>query len=178
MAEVVGKVPVRTESKGAPAVSGRGWYPFENLRREIDRLFEDFDSGFWGGAAKRSLFEFAPFGRLQAVANVPAVDIVQKDGGYEITVELPGIDEKSVDVTLADGGLTIKAEKKDEKKEEKKDYYLSERRYGAFERYFAIPEGVDTGRISANFRNGVLTVALPKSADAQKQEKKILVKAA
>ncbi len=175
MAEAVSKLPVKDETKGTPSAHGRPWYPFEGLRREIDRLFEDFDMGFWRGPSRRSVFEFAPFGRLQA--GTPAVDIVEKEGAYEITAELPGIDEKNIEVKLTNGGLTIRGEKKEEKEEKKKDYYLSERRFGAFERYFATPEGVDTAKISASFKNGVLTVSLPKTAEAQKQEKKITVKA-
>lgn len=164
------KLPVKNESKNVPVAAGRGWYPFGNLRREIDRLFEDFDGGFWGT-------RFAPFA-APAKLSVPPVDIAEKDGTYEITAELPGMDEKNVEVKLANGGLTIKGEKKEEKEEKRKDYHLSERSYGAFERYFALPDGIDTDKISASFKNGVLTVTLPKTAEAQKKEKKIDVKSA
>lgn len=176
MADTGTKLAVKGETKIAPP-TGRTWYPFDNLRREVDKLFEDFDGGFWRMPARRSLFDFAPFGRTQTGAGVPAVDIAEKEGAYEITAELPGIDEKNVEVSLANGGLTIKGEKKIEKEEKKKDYFLSERRYGSFERYFTVPEGVDTDKISAEFKNGVLKVTLPKTAEAQKQEKKIAVKA-
>jgi HSP20 family protein len=88
------------------------------------------------------------------------------------------MDEKNIEVNVVNGGLTIKGEKKDEKEEKNKDYYVSERRYGAFERYFRLPEGVDSDKIEANFRKGVLTVTLPKTAAAQKPAKKIDVKAA
>lgn len=171
------KVPVKNEPNGMPPAQGRTWYPFENLRREVDRLFEDFDGDFWRAPMRRSLFEFAPFGRLQIAARAPAVDIAEKEMAYEITVELPGLDEKHVDVTYANGGLTIKGEKKEEKEEKRKNFYLSERRFGTFERYFAVPEGVDADKIAAGFKNGVLTVTLPKTVEAQKQEKKIAVKA-
>ena len=79
---------------------------------------------------------------------------------------------------LADDVLTIKGEKKEEKEEKKKDYYVSERRFGSFQRSFTVPAGVDTDKIEANFKNGVLTVSLPKSAQAQKNEKKIEIKKA
>ena len=88
------------------------------------------------------------------------------------------MDEKNIEVKVADGGLTIKGEKKEEKEEKKKDYYLSERRFGSFERYFRLPEGVDADKIEASFKKGVLTVTLPKKAEAQKPVKKIDVKAA
>ena len=101
----------------------------------------------------------------------------ETDKAYEITAELPGIDEKNVEVSLADGGITIKGEKKEETEEKKKDYYVSERRYGSFDRYFTLPEGVDANKIEASFKNGVLKVTLPKTAEAQKPAKKIEVKA-
>ncbi len=79
--------------------------------------------------------------------------------------------------SLANGALTIKGEKKEEKEEKGKDYYLSERRYGSFARSFAVPEGVDIDKIEATFSKGVLTIKMPKTAEAQKNEKKIEVKA-
>lgn len=177
MTDAIGKVPVKSEGKTGVPAAAHAWYPFDTLRREIDRLFEDFDGGMFR-RSQRSLFDFAPFGRARNAVHGPAVDIAEKAGAFEITAELPGIDEKNVEVTVANGGLTIRGEKKEEKEEEKKDYFMSERRYGSFERFFAIPEGVDADRIAANFKNGVLTVSLPKTAAAQKQEKKIPVKAA
>ena len=109
---------------------------------------------------------------------MPAVDVAETDKAYEITAELPGMDEKNIEVKFADGVLTIKGEKKDEKEEKKKDYYLSERSYGSFQRSFQVPDGVDTDKIEATFKNGILTVVLPKSTEAQKATKKIDVKAA
>jgi HSP20 family protein len=172
------KLPVKTEQKPASAAL-RPWRPFENLRREIDRLFDDFDGGLWRSPFGRSFFDVQPFGRREmAWAATPAVDVAETDKAYEITAELPGIDEKNIEVKLADGALTIKGEKREEKEEKKKDYYLSERSYGSFQRSFQVPEGVDTDKIEASFKKGVLTVTLPKSAEAQKAAKKIDVKAA
>jgi HSP20 family protein len=88
------------------------------------------------------------------------------------------MDEKNIEVKLANGGLTIKGEKQEEKEEKEKEYYLHERHFGSFERCFRVPEGVDTSKIEATFKKGVLTVTLPKSPEAQKAEKKIEVKAA
>lgn len=86
------------------------------------------------------------------------------------------MDEKDVEVTCSNGGLLIKGEKKEESEEKKKDYFLTERRYGAFERYFTIPDGVDANKITADFKKGVLTVTLPKTAEAKSQQRKIPVK--
>jgi HSP20 family protein len=151
--------------------------PFAGLRREIDRLFEDFDRDFWGLPFRRSVFE--PFWRRElSWKGTPAVDITESDKAYEITAELPGMDERNIEVKLANGGVVIKAEKQEEKEEKERDYYLHERRFGSFERCFRVPEGVDTDKIEAAFKKGVLTVTLPKSPEAQKAEKKIEVKVA
>ncbi len=175
MAEAT-KLPVKTEkSTSTPQV----WQPFESLRREIDRLFDDFDGGFFRSPFRRSLLNFAPFaGRQISWPTVPAVDFTDTEKAYEVTAELPGIDEKNVEVKVANGVLTIKGEKQEEKEEKKKDYYLRERNFGSFERAFQVPEGVDTDKIEASFKKGVLTVILPKKPEAQKTAKKIEVKAA
>ena len=109
---------------------------------------------------------------------VPAVDVVEKDNAYEVTAELPGMDEKDIEVKLANGGLTIKGEKQEEKEEKRKDYHVHERTFGSFERYFTVPEWVDRDKIEASFKKGVLTVTFPKKPEAIKPEKKIEVKAA
>jgi len=176
MAEI-SKVPVKTEksSSGAPQI----WQPFDSLRREVNRLFDDFDGGFWRRPLVSSLFDIAPFRRPDVTfASAPAVDVAETDKAYEITAELPGLDEKNVEVKVANGILTIKGEKQDEKEEKKKDYYMRERTFGSFQRSFELPDGVDSDKIEANFKKGVLSVTLPKSTEAQKAEKKIAVKAA
>ena len=177
MAESASSLPAKTEEKkGVPAPQARR--PFETLRREVERLFEDFDRGFLAPSFRRSMFEVAPFEREPSWAAAPAVDIVDKGTAYEVTAELPGLDEKNIEVNLVGGSLLIKGEKQEEKEEKKKDYYLHERQYGSFERRFGLPEGVDTDKIEANFKKGVLTVTLPKTAEAQKPAKKIDVKTA
>lgn len=172
------KLPVQSE-KSAPAPRGGGWTSFENLRREIDQLFDEFHPFDWRVPSTRSLFGF-DMPRLHRAdwAIAPAADIVEKEKEYEITAELPGIDEKNIEVKLANHTLTIKAEKQDNKEEKAKDYYLSERRYGSFQRSFTVPEGVDTSAIEASFAKGVLTLRLPKTEEARKAERKIAVKAA
>ena len=117
-------------------------------------------------------------GQVKIIARPGYIERGESDKAYEITAELPGMDEKDIEVNVANGALTIKGEKKEEKEEKQKDYYVSERRYGSFERYFELPDGVDAGKIEAAFKNGVLRVTLPKTAEAQKPAKKIEVKAA
>jgi HSP20 family protein len=181
MAEAATKLPVKTEEKKTEKKTSalQAWQPFESLRREVDRLFDEFHRGFWRLPSQRSLFDVTPFFRREwSFAATPAVDIVEKADAYELTAELPGMDDKDIEVKFANGGLTIKGEKQEEKEEKKKDYYLHERRFGSFERYLRVPEGVDTDKIEASFKKGVLTVTLPKKPEAQKPEKKIAVKAA
>jgi len=182
MAEQEGRVPVKPGEKGAERTpSTEIWQPFQNLRQEIDRLFEDFGAGFWRFPTRRSLFETEPFWRRAALApSAPAVDVVEKETAYEVTAELPGMDEKNIELTVADDMLTIKGEKREEKEEKKKDYYLSERRFGSFERSFRLPEGVEPDKVEASFKKGVLTVTVPKTPEAQKKskEKKIAIKTA
>ena len=114
--------------------------------------------------------------RLRSEVSAPVVDVVEKEREYQVSAELPGLEEKDVEVSVADDMLTIKGEKKEEKEEKAKNYYLSERRYGAFQRSFRLPPGVDSAKIEANFQKGVLTVTLPKTPEAQKKEKKIEIK--
>ena len=180
MAEAANKTPVQTEEKSSErAPAPQAWQPIETLRREVDRLFQDFDRDFWRAPFRRATFDVEPFWRRElSWGGTPAVDIVEKDNAFEITADLPGLDEKNVEVKLSDGSLTIKGEKREEKEEKKKDYYLHERHFGSFERSFRVPEGVDSDKIEAKFNKGVLTVTLPKKPEAQKPVKKIDVKAA
>ena len=175
MTENVTKLPVKRETMD-PAFT-RGWHPFESLHREIDRLFDDFGLGFrWPSA--RSLFTTEPLFRREVTwPKMPAVDIVESEQAYEITADLPGMDEKNIEVKVADSVLTMKGEKQEEK-EEKKDYYLQERSFGSFQRSFELPDSVDPDKIEASFKKGVLTVTMPKKVEAQKPAKKIEVKAA
>jgi HSP20 family protein len=174
------KVPVKTEPKGqATAAAPQVWRPFETLRREVDRLFDDFGAEFWRSPFRRSLSSMEPmFQREFQAGPAPAVDIVEKDNAYEVTADLPGFDEKNIEVKLQNGSLSIKGERKSEKEEKKRDYHLTEREFGSFERCFTLPEGVDADKIEANLKKGVLTVTLPKKPEAQKPAQKIDVKAA
>jgi HSP20 family protein len=177
MAEAATKLPVKTEK--TTSVRAPDWSPLESLRHEIDRLFEGFRPFDWRTQFSSSLFNLpAPSASPGAWSIAPAMDLVEKDKEYELTAELPGIDEKNVEIKVSNGILTIKGEKSESKEEKEKDFYLSERRYGSFQRSFRLPEIVDTDRIEANFAKGVLTVKLPKTTEAQKAAKTITVKAA
>jgi HSP20 family protein len=172
MAENVTKLAVKRETT-EPSFT-MGWPPFEGLRQEIDRLFDDFGRWPFG----RSLFAGRPLLRREMTwPTMPAVDVIENEKAYGITADLPGMDEKNIEVNVADGVMTIKGEKQEEKEEKKKDYHLQERSFGSFQRSFELPDGVDADKIEASFKKGVLTVTLPKKPAAQKPAKKIEVKA-
>ena len=153
-----------------------GRHPLLTLRQEMDRLFDDFLGGF---SLTRGL-EADPWRRLRGAlgAAYPTVDATETDKDYQIAAELPGMTEKDVEVTLANGMLTVKGAKNETKEEHKKDYLMSERRYGSFQRSFRLPEDADPERIEATLKNGVLSVVVPKRADAQAQRRTVEIKAA
>jgi HSP20 family protein len=140
--------------------------PFFTLHREMNRLFDDVFRGF----------DLTPFGSDRFFdrlgGNWPSVEMSETDKEIKIAAELPGLDEKDVQVELANGVLAISGEKKTES--EDKDRLFSERYYGRFERRIPV-EDVDEDKISAAFKNGVLTVTLPKVAQAQSKVKRIAI---
>jgi HSP20 family protein len=137
------------------------WEPFSSMRRDMERLFEDFSRGFgWG----------PPAGAQTAA---PRIDVSETETELNIEAELPGVDEKDVEVVLSNGRLTIKGEKRHEKEEKKKDYHLVERSYGSFARTLGLPFDVDPEQVRASFDKGVLKVTVPKPAEVASKEKKI-----
>src|SRR5215470_12107793 len=176
MAEDSSKISVSTDESAPSGLRPRG--PLENLRQGIDRLFDDFGIGTWRPSFRGSFFDVDPLRRAKAAfSGMPAVDVTETEKGYKVVAELPGMDEKNIEVKIANGRLMIKGEKQEEKQEEKQDYYIRERSFGSFERTFPVPDGVELDKVDASFKKGVLTVTLPKTAEAQKAEKKITVKA-
>ena len=176
MDDATKNLPAEGKSK-VPATDQDAMSPLESLRREVDRLFEDFRPAGWRLPFPRpSAFEVA-WPRAERWPVVPAMDMTEKEKAYEVTAELPGMAESDVEVKLSNGNLSIRGEKREEKEEKDKERHVSERSYGAFHRLFRLPDDVDADGIEAEFRNGVLKVTLPKSPGARKEEKKIDVKA-
>ncbi|MCW5729644.1 MAG: Hsp20/alpha crystallin family protein [Alphaproteobacteria bacterium] len=136
--------------------------PFQAMQREMSNLF---DRQF------RDLMPAKFEGPLS-----PSIDFKETDKAYEVSAELPGVEEKDVELTLSNGILTLKGEKKQEKKEEKEGYHRMERYYGAFSRSFELPADVDVSKVSAEFDKGVLRVTLPKSPEKSAETKKIAIK--
>lgn len=141
----------------------------EALHRHIDRLFE----GLWSEGSGSSPPKL--WGRGEIAAEL---DVTEDDKAFTVKVDLPGLSEKDVEVTLSDRLLTISGEKQEEKETKEKDYYRRERAYGTFRRSIEIPAAVDAAKVEASFDKGVLTVQLPKTKEAQEKVKQIEVKAA
>ena len=139
------------------------WNPSRNLLNWGDNLFEDF-------------FNSDRFLTFNREGWYPAVDITEDDNGYHVQMELPGMEKDNVKISFQDNVLHISGEKKYENKEEKKNYHHYERRFGKFERAFRIHSDVIVEKIDANFKNGVLTVELPKAEIAKPKEIQVKVK--
>ena len=130
--------------------------PFLSLHREMNRMFDDVFRGF----------DLAPFGPTRGLDGLgwPQIDIDETDKEVRITAELPGLEEKDVSLEIADGVLSISGEKKTESEDKARRF--SERYYGRFERRIPL-EDVDEDKVSASFKNGVLTITMPKLAEAK-----------
>jgi HSP20 family protein len=135
--------------------------PLAMLQQEMDRLFDGFSKSFTG---------------LSSRTLMPSMDLAETEKEIELTAELPGMEEKDVQLNVVDNQLTIRGEKKNQREEKEKDYHLVERNYGSFVRTVDLPPGVDLDSIKAVMSKGVLKVTVPKPAPAQ--AKKIEVKGA
>jgi HSP20 family protein len=168
--------PARAERKAVPARAEPA-DPFHHLRNEIDRVFEDFATGFGLPALGRSIFDLEgwPWPRRALADAVARVDVSESDKALEITAELPGMDEKDVEVTISEDMLTISGEKHAETEEKGKDCHMRERSFGSFRRSFRLPREVDLDKIKASFEKGVLHVTVPKPAQRKAAAKKIAV---
>ena len=141
MAKAETKVPVTTEEKPATPASAamQAWRPFETVRREVDRLFEDFTLNPFRLPLRRPAFDLEPFWQAESWVATPAIDLVERDHAFEMSAELPGLDGKNIEVNLANGILTIKGQKEEDKVEKKEDFHLRERRFGSFARSVRVP---------------------------------------
>ena len=157
---------IKKQEPGGAAVP-RYRDPFAEMRSEMDRVFDSF--------LGRSLFgRLALFGRTEAATTIaPDIDIRENDKEIILEAELPGIDEKDIDILVRDGVLSLRREKKSERDDKKDNFHLVERSYGSFERSFRLPDSADEAQIKADFNKGVLRVVVPKRAEAVKLEKKI-----
>ena len=140
--------------------------PFMTLHREMNRLFDDVFRGF-------DIAPFGSFGGMGRMAGWPSVEVSETDKDVRVSAELPGLDEKDVEVLMSDSVLTLRGEKRSEV--EDKDRTFSERTYGRFERRIPLGWDVEEDKVNASFRNGVLTVTMPKSAKAAAKARRIAI---
>ena len=157
-------MPIRRKERDV-SVRREEEHPFFALQRRMNEMFDSFFRDFEG----------EPFGEWRDQF-VPTIDVKEDDKELTVTAELPGMDEKDIDVLLERNALTLKGEKKEEKEEKDKNYWHMERRYGSFQRVIPLPEGVDTDKATASFKKGVLHITVPKTEQAKAAVKKITVK--
>jgi HSP20 family protein len=135
---------------------------FERMRRDMDRFWDSFfERGVLRGEDGREW--------------LPSLDVAETKNEIVVKAEVPGMEPKDIDISLSDGLLTIKGEKKQEREEKEENYHLVERSYGSFTRSIRLPNEVQRDKINASYKNGVLKVVLPKSEEAKKKEVKIKV---
>lgn len=151
--------------------------PFDVLQNRIDRMFEDFSSNF----RMPSLLS-APWPTMPSVFGdggfdvVPSLDLHETDDSITVAAELPGVEEKDIDISVADQMLTISGEKKSEYEHKEGDRYRSERSYGKFSRSISLPFDIDANKVEAKYDKGVLTLTIPKPAEAKMKTRKIAIK--
>lgn len=162
------RFPVRRKES-----TGHVGHPLIQIHNEIDRMFDEFFSGF--GFRDRESGDMwdslIPSGLIK-----PNLDISESDNEYSIAVELPGVDEKNVELELVDNSLRIKGEKKRETEKKDKNYHCVERSYGTFQRVLALPEDADRDGIQADYKNGIMTISIPRKPELKPETRKIDIK--
>lgn len=159
-------IPVKEEKSTVP--TSREHNLFQSLQKEMNKLLEEFKGnlGFAAGAWTEPMSDFHA-----------KVNVKDNDKELIVTADLPGVELKDIDVSVTDSTIVIRGEKKVEKEESDKGYYRMERCYGSFHRILPLPCAIEKGEVNATYKDGVLTVTLPKSKEIQKNQQKIEVKA-
>ena len=166
-------IPVQQRGALKPVLGQN--HPLASFHQEFDRLFDNLLQGF--GRPPRG-FDLPDWpGRTRDILK-PTMDISSAEKEYTVTVEVPGVKEDDVQLELADDTLTIRGEKKQESSANDKGYYCVERSYGAFQRVLSLPEDVDQKGIQAAFKNGVLTITMPRRTLPESKVRRIAVKKA
>lgn len=144
------------------------WEPLGKLRNELDRLFDDFVVRPGAPSVVQRMLGAA----------MPALSMTEDETGYQISAELPGLELDDVEVTVAENGLRIAGEKREEREEKSRDCFVSERRYGSFERLVDLPSDADRSSVEATFSKGVLTIRFKRDQQAKPAVQRIAIKAA
>jgi len=143
--------------------------PFQSFRTEMDRLFDSFLGGAPSLASLRQGFSGA-----QVVT--PTLDVKENEKEIVVKADLPGLDEKDINLTIHNGVLSLRGEKKSEHTDERENYHVMERSYGSFQRSIRLPDTIDEDKAEARFDKGVLTISLPKRPETVSTQKKIEIK--
>ena len=157
--------------KGEPTKAVTPFHEMERRFQEIEKRFEDY--------FRRSFSlmpSWLPRLRMPEIEEIsPSIDVLTEGDDVLVKAELPGMKKEDIDVSLTKDSITISGEKKKEEKVEKKNYHSIERSYGSFKRSFTLPSEVETEKASAKFKDGVLEIRIPKTEEAKKKEKKIVI---
>lgn len=156
-------LPIRKEDNSSD------YSPYLSLQHDMNRVFDNFFRSFENGV-------MSPFSDMSEGMFQPRVEVKENANDLRVSVELPGIDDKDIDVSITDDALTISGEKREEKEENTRGYYRMERSYGSFQRRIPFPCSIDKDKAEATFKKGVLNVVLPKTAEAKQNVKKISIK--
>ena len=143
------------------------WEPFREFATLQDRMNRLFRESFHSEADRDESLTTSTF--------APAVDVYEDEHKVTLKIEVPGIDEKDIDVQVENNTLTVHGERKIEKEEKEENYRRVERQYGSFTRTFTLPQTVDADGVSANYDKGVLKISLPKKAEAKPKQIKVSV---
>jgi HSP20 family protein len=147
--------------------------PFTQIRQEIDKVFDSAFKGL-GFPSIGSGRELSPIAQTDWLK--PTLDIGASDKEYTVSVELPGVNEKEIQIELVNDTLKIKGEKKQQKEEKERNYYRMERSYGSFQRTLSLPEDADQDDIKAVYKNGVMNITIPRKAALKTEAKQIEIK--
>ncbi|HOJ14441.1 MAG TPA: Hsp20/alpha crystallin family protein [Deltaproteobacteria bacterium] len=161
--------PFRFGRRNVPEAREFEAHPLDLFQREMNRLFDEF---FKGTGLRRWAEDFESFGSF-----TPQVNMTEDEKSIVVSAELPGMDEKDIEISLSKDSLTIKGEKKEEAEHKGKEAYCIERSYGSFTRVLPLPKEVNPDKAEATFKKGVLTVTLPKVEKEKGSQKKIKIKA-
>lgn len=157
-------LPIRKEDNNSHEYS-----PYLSLQHDMNRVFDNFFRSFDTGL-------MSPFSEMSEGLFQPKVEVKESANDLRVSVELPGIDDKDLDVSITDDALTISGEKREEKEENTRGFYRMERSYGSFHRRIPFPCSIDKDKAEATFKKGVLNIVLPKTAESKQNVKKISIK--
>ncbi len=152
--------------------------PFLAMQYDMSRMFDDLFRNTFGFRATPGAHSFQPIGRLSPASlfGLPPADLQETEGAHLLAIELPGLSREDVDLSISDDALVVCGHKSEASDDASAAYRISERRYGRFERAFPLPPDVDRARITAQFKDGLLKITLPKNPEAAPQRTRIEIK--